>query len=208
MSKTAPWLITALFGLALAAEAHSQTLSGAALVAALRQGGYVLVMRHASSPRTPPDAAAADADNPKAERQLDEAGRASARAMGAALKTLRIPVGEVLSSPTYRALQTIRLAQLPQPRTFAELGEGADGMQADAEGKRSAWLKSKAAEAPARGTDTVIVTHFPNVVGAFGREIAPVADGEALVFHPDGKGGANLVARIKMEDWLALAAGH
>ena len=208
MPKTASWLIAALFGLTLADGAFAQALSGAALVGALRQGGYVLVMRHASSPRTPPDAAAADADNPKAERQLDEAGRASARTMGAALKTLRIPVSEVLSSPTYRALQTVRLAQLPPPKIFTELGEGADGMQADAEGKRSAWLKGKAAEAPSRGTDTVIVTHFPNVVGAFGREIAPVGDGEALVFHPDGKGGSSLVGRIKMDDWPALAAGR
>ena len=30
---------------------HAQTLSGSSLVAALRQGGYVVVLRHASSPR-------------------------------------------------------------------------------------------------------------------------------------------------------------
>jgi hypothetical protein len=45
-------------------------------------GGYVIVMRHASSPRDVPDKRHANADNVNLERQLDEAGRASATAMG------------------------------------------------------------------------------------------------------------------------------
>lgn len=56
-------------------------------------------MRHASSPREPPDAAHTDAENAADERQLDENGRASARAMGEALRGLHIPIGDVLSSP-------------------------------------------------------------------------------------------------------------
>ena len=38
--------------------ARAQMLSGRALADSLRQGGYVIVMRHASSPELPPDAAA------------------------------------------------------------------------------------------------------------------------------------------------------
>ena len=30
------------------------------------------------------------------------------------------------------------------------------------------------------------------------------ADGEALIVGPDGKGGASLVARVKIDDWPAL----
>ena len=67
----------------------AQTLSGEALVKALQQGGYVIVMRHAASPRTPP--ATPNADNTAKERQLDEEGRATAAAMGKALKALKIP---------------------------------------------------------------------------------------------------------------------
>jgi hypothetical protein len=29
-------------------------------------------------------------------------------------------------------------------------------------------------------------------------------DGEALVFAPDGNGGAKIVARVKIEDWVRL----
>jgi hypothetical protein len=89
---------------------HGQTVAAEALVKLLRQGGYVLVMRHASSPREVPDKQAANADNVKLERQLDEAGRAGAAAMGKALRDLKIPIGSVLTSPTYRAVETVRLA--------------------------------------------------------------------------------------------------
>jgi hypothetical protein len=48
------------------------------------------------------------------------------------------------------------------------------------------------------------VTHFPNLTAAFPQMAAGVADGESLVFGPDGKGGATLVARVKIEDWPKL----
>jgi phosphohistidine phosphatase SixA len=193
----------ALF-LAIASSGQAEPLSGEGLVAALRQGGYVLVMRHPSSPFTPPEKAAANPDNPKLERQLDDTGRSSARAMGEAIRTLHIPLGDVLSSPTYRALEGVRLAAFGNAKTFAELDEGAQGMRANADAERSAWLRAKAAETPRAGTDTLIVTHTPNLLGAFGQSVGPIAAGEALIFHPDGKGGSELVARVKIEEWPRL----
>jgi hypothetical protein len=56
------------------------------LVTELQSGGYVLVMRHASSPRQAPTSATANPDNSKLERQLDHAGREGATAMGDALR--------------------------------------------------------------------------------------------------------------------------
>ena len=56
--KCYPQLMSALSSLSLvvgalsvAGTAHAQTLSGDGLVNALRHGGYVIVMRHTSSPR-------------------------------------------------------------------------------------------------------------------------------------------------------------
>ncbi|MGH9646585.1 MAG: histidine phosphatase family protein, partial [Bryobacteraceae bacterium] len=85
----------------LAATASAQQLQGDALVKALRHGGYVIVMRHASSPREVPDKFTANPDNTSDERQLDADGRESAIAMGKALRRLKIPLGEVFTSPTY-----------------------------------------------------------------------------------------------------------
>ncbi|HTT02330.1 MAG TPA: histidine phosphatase family protein [Steroidobacteraceae bacterium] len=175
--------------------------ASAALLAALRHGGYVLVMRHASSPFTPPTQETADPENTRLERQLDEAGRTAAHDMGAAIKQLGIPIGVVLSSPTYRARQTVQLAALGTPTIVEELDEPARGMQAGADTAQAAYLRKEVGRRPKSGTDTILVTHTPNIAAAFGSSVKDIAPGEALVFQPDGKGGAQLAARIKPADW-------
>ena len=186
----------------LAGAAYAQTLQGEALVKALRQGGYVIVMRHASSPREAPDPKTANADNVNRERQLDAEGRAGATAMGKALRDLKIPIGDVLTSPTYRALETVRYAKLGDPKPFPELGDNGQSMQGGT-AAQAAWLQKRVTQFPA-GANTIIVTHLPNLTGAFPQLASGVADGEALVLGPDGKGGAALVARVKIEEWSGL----
>ena len=193
-----------LAALAAVATAQGQHLSGKDLISTLRQGGYVIVMRHASSPRTPPDPAQANPDNVAHERQLDDVGRSSVRAMGEALRRLHIPVGQVLSSPTYRALETVRLAQLGEPKAYSQLGDSGQSMQADPSGARAAWLRTKVADSPLPGTNTIIVTHFPNITEAFAQNAAGLADGEGLIFRPDSRGGASLVGRVKIDEWARL----
>jgi phosphohistidine phosphatase SixA len=190
------------FILAFAAMAQAQMLSGEALVKALRQGGYVIVMRHASSPREVPDKATADPDNTKPERQLDETGRATATAMGKAMRDLKIPIGEVLTSPTYRALETIRMEQWPNPKPVPELGDNGQSMQGGTEAQ-AAWLQKEVTRFPS-GNNKMLVTHLPNLTGAFPKDAAGMEDGEALIFAPDGKGGAKVIARVKIEDWRKL----
>jgi phosphohistidine phosphatase SixA len=187
---------------------QASSLSGPALVRALRMGGYVILMRHASSPRTPPDASEADADNPQHERQLDSEGRSSARNLGEALRALRIPIGAVLSSPTYRALQTIEFAQLGTPMTFVELGDSGRSMRPDAGGTRGAWLRARVSEPPSPGKDTLIVTHLPNIVEVFSQEAAGLVDGEALILRRGERGGAQIVAHIKISEWRDLDSDH
>jgi len=182
-----------------APSAHAQTLSGGALAKALQQGGYVIVMRHASSPREAPNKPEANPDNPKAERQLDAEGRATATAMGTALRQLRIPIGEVLTSPTYRALETVRYAQLGAPQTYVELGDNGQSMQGGTPAQ-AAWLKNRVTQFPTR-SNTIIITHLPNLTAAFAQQAEGVADGEALIFGSAGRSGATLVARVKIEEW-------
>jgi phosphohistidine phosphatase SixA len=158
-------------------------------------------MRHASSPREVPTKEVANADNIRLERQLDEAGRTGAEAMGLALRDLRIPVGEVFTSPTYRALETVKLARFANPKPVSELGDGGQSMQNAGEAQ-AAWLRAQAAKVPA-SRNTIIVTHMPNIALAF-PAWGSVADGETVVLHPDGKGGFDLVGRIKIEEWPQL----
>lgn len=195
-------IIAALISAACSPIAE-QGLDDGALVDALRQGGYVIVMRHASSPRERPDAQSVAVGNTDRDRQLDEEGRETARSMGAALRQLEIPVGDVLSSPTFRALETAQLLDLAQAEPVTELGEGGQGMQEDSEGIRSAWLRAKAGERPRDGTNHLMITHFPNLVGTFGDAAADIADGESLIIEPKG-GNAVVVGRVKIEEWSQL----
>jgi phosphohistidine phosphatase SixA len=199
------WLAAVATCLALSTPIRADSLDGPALINSLRKGGYVIVMRHPSSPFTVPDKAQADPGNTKLERQLDDAGRKTAQEMGEAFRRLHIPVGEVLSSPTYRAVESVRLAKFGQAKTLAQLDDGGQSMQSNADDERSTWLRKKVTESPRKGTNTVIVTHTPNLTGAFGQDAAGVAAGEALIFHPTGKPQADLVTRIKIEEWPKLA---
>ena len=76
---------------------------------AAREPGSVVIVRHSYAPGTfdPPDARLEDCST---QRNLDETGRAQARALGAAFRTQGIAVGTVLSSPRCRCLDTARLA--------------------------------------------------------------------------------------------------
>lgn len=201
-----PWKLPALVaaGLALAATTHAASPGDSALVESLRAGGYVIVMRHASSPPTTPDKSQADPGNTLLERQLDEAGSNTARAMGEAFRALHIPFGAILSSPAYRARETLRLAGVEGVETFPQLNESEAGMQAGVGVARSAWLREKAAGTPRAGTNTIIVTHMPNLVGAFGDSAKGMAAGEALVFLPNGTSTPNVVARVRIEEWPRL----
>jgi phosphohistidine phosphatase SixA len=178
----------------------AQMLSGPALVKALQGGGHVIVMRHASSPGDVPQKP--NPDNVPPERQLDEKGRTTAAAMGDALRRLKIPIGEVLTSPTYRARETARAGRLPNPRANAQLGEGAQSMQGAVDRAQTEWLQKKVKELP-RGTNTLLVTHVPNILAAF-PEVKDALQGEALVFGSDGAGGSRVVGRIKIEEWADL----
>lgn len=196
-------LLTLVAGLAVSAPpVPAQTLSGEALVAALKAGGYVIVMRHASSPREEPDERTANGDNVNRERQLDAEGRDGATAMGEALRRLGVPVGEVLTSPTYRALETARYAGFAAPETVAELGDRGRSMQGVTDAD-AAWLRERVREIP-MGTNTLLITHRPNVSGAFPDLTPGLEDGESVVFRPGGRGGATVVGRIRIEEWPGL----
>jgi phosphohistidine phosphatase SixA len=195
-------MLVGALGLLLAAAAlAAQTMSRDKLATTLREGGFVIVMRHANSPRQPPDAVSANPDNTGHERQLDDAGRRDASAMGAAWKRLKIPVNEVLSSPTYRALETARLIGAGTARPVDELGN--EGMAASSEA-RTAWLRKETGRPTQPGGNRLLITHGPNISAAFPEYSADMAEGEALIFDPRGKAGPVMIQRIRISDWQGL----
>src|SRR5213078_3557666 len=100
---------TALLALAfVACSAFAQ--ADAALLAKLRQGGYVLFLRHTSTDFSQNDERMKSFEDCASQRNLTDKGRDEARAIGAHIKRLGIPIGAVHASPFCRTMETARLA--------------------------------------------------------------------------------------------------
>jgi phosphohistidine phosphatase SixA len=108
-----PW-IAALPGLVLAQPAQQVIAPGqpeqAQLAKALRQGGLVVLLRHAETDPGVGDPAGFRADDCPTQRNLNDAGRAQARRLGEWFRQHGIAPTRVMSSPWCRARETARLA--------------------------------------------------------------------------------------------------
>jgi hypothetical protein len=196
-----------LLGLLVVADATAQSgLRGAELIAALRDGGYNLYFRHAATDWSNHDRVRRDGDWTSCDgavmRQLSDSGRETARAIGAAIQALNIPVGEVLASPYCRTMETARLMGLGavQPST-----DVINMRVADQFGGRQAVIATARrllATPPPDGTNRVIVAH-----GNVARDATPVYpdEAEAVIFRPDGQGGSEVVGRLLPAQWSAPA---
>jgi len=175
-----------------------EALSGPALLNALRRGGYVIYLRHTSTDFGQNDEGMTSYDDCTKQRNLTEQGRAEARAIGAAIAKLQIPIGEVLASPFCRTLETARLIF-----GRATSSPAVRGGPATENADRYADLKKLLSTLVPRGTNVAIASHgnpFRAVAGT-----PYLAEGEAAVIEPLGKDGFRIVARITKDGWKALA---
>jgi phosphohistidine phosphatase SixA len=171
----------------------------------LKQGGYVVVIRHGrtnESPAVPKDESPLDLATCTGQLMLNDAGKAQAHAIGEAFKKADIPVGKVLASGYCRAVEMARLAFGRTETSDALLLEAfvpAAGTPVPPPWpQRVEMMKQMIATVPDAGTNTILVTHFPNVKAALGVQIN---FGDAAIVKPDGHGGAAVVARIPSKEW-------
>ena len=61
------------------------------------------------------------------------------------------------------------------------------------------------ASAPKAHTNTILITHQPNIIAALGKDWFDVKEGEASLFRPEN-GNYKLVVRVQMEEWPYIAA--
>ena len=178
------------------------------LVIDLKRGGYVIVLRHGA---TNPDQADTDPfhlENISAQRVLSAQGREAASAVGDAFRKLAIPLGKVYSSEFNRATETAKLVSGKDVTTTRDLSEGGLVVSPAENARRAKALKEMASTAPEPGTNTLIVTHKPNILDAFGADYFNSKEGEAFVFKTDGSSNLVLVARIQAGDWIKAASGY
>jgi broad specificity phosphatase PhoE len=193
-----------LFAL-VAVPAAAQTPDLKSLAASMQQGGYVIVFRHGATNRDQADTDPLNLENVARQRQLSEQGRQVARDVGAAIKTLQIPLGKVYTSRFYRAVETGRLVSGKEVAPLADISEGGQVVTPIENDRRAEALRKLAATPPEPGTNTLIVSHKPNIIDAFGKDWFDVKEGEASVFRPDGNGKYVLAGKLQAAQWPELA---
>src|SRR5215510_90632 len=194
---------------AMLAVAASTGSSAAAndqeIVQALRAGGLVIVLRHGA---TFPDQADTDPlnfDNIAAQRNLNDKGKALAKAFGDAVRQAGVPVGKVFTSEYNRAYETAVVAGFKDIEKTADITEGGLVVSPNENSRRIDAFRKLLGTAPTPGTNTILVTHKPNIVDALGKDWFDVKEGEASLFRPEN-GSYKLIARVQMEEWPHIAA--
>lgn len=169
------------------------------LVAQLRQGGYVLYIRHAAT-ESAQDDPTPDLNDPGTQRNLSAAGRAQAREIGQAFRRLRIPIGDILVSPYHRTRETAELAfGAGRARDARELiNEAYPGTDDDLLAQR---LRRLLGRRPSAGSNTVLVSHGFNISRAAGLSIA---EGDTVIFNPASRRPLTPVATIGADDWRSV----
>ena len=171
---------------------------------ALRAGGNVIVVRHGATHPDQADTDPLNLDNVAKQRQLNDQGRADAKAVGEIFHSAGIPIGKVYSSRFFRAVETARLIGGKEPETTLDVTEGGQVVSPNENNRRTQAMRRMAGTAPAPGTNTLIVSHKPNIVDAFGKDWFEIKEGEASIFKPAGDGKYTLVGRVQIDQWAAL----
>jgi phosphohistidine phosphatase SixA len=173
---------------------------------AVRQGGYVMVFRHGATRQDQADTDPLNPANVAQQRQLNDQGRALARAIGDAMRKLRIPVGQVYTSVFHRAVETGTLLGFGEVTSSLDFSESGLVVTPIENNRRAQALRQRASMMPPAATNVVVITHKPNILDAFGKDWFEVREGEASIFKPDGK-DSKLVARVQADEWGRLAQG-
>lgn len=194
------FFIAGLFG--LSSPVHAQKALGEAeLIAALKQGGHVIYLRHAETDVSKTDQDRDDLSDWTKQRNLSEKGRQQAVAIGKAFRALGIPVSEIKASPYCRSVETAKLA-FGKATVSKDLAFSIGTEKQEAERLADA-LKIMLGTQPSAGKNTVLVAHTANLQEA--AKIWPKPEGVAFIFKPLGNKSFELVQRVEAPQWAQLA---
>ena len=172
-------------------------------LARLRQGGFTLYLRHATTDNSKTDRLpAVDLNDCSTQRPLTDKGRAQASRVGHALRTARIPIKSIHISPMCRVKDTAAAA-FPGQQVQVEFKLMYTSNLTDAQkAPIVANTRQLLATPVAAGSNRLVIAHGPNlmdVMGYFPKEATLV------VFRPKGKNMFEYVASIPPDLWAAIA---
>jgi len=169
-------------------------------VALLRAGGLNLYLRHATTDRSQADTGRRG--DRAGQRNLSEAGRAQATALGEAFRRLAIPVSEVVTSEVFRSLDT---AELAFGRVRVERDLIADDYTPGDAGEDARAVSRRLAVPPTPGTNRVLVGHIVPLGLVLGRGLAQAEfpEGAMGVFRPAGGARSEHLGFVRAEQLIA-----
>jgi broad specificity phosphatase PhoE len=203
MSAALRALIVLVIGLTVGLAWGQAAPSVGELLQMLHSGGFVIVFRHGATNPDQADTDPLNIGNTSKQRQLNDKGRTDAKVVGDAFKAARVPIGKSYSSQFYRAVETGRLIGGKEPHATPDVTEGGLVVSPNENNRRARALRAIVAATPDARTNTLVVTHKPNILDAFGKDWFEIKEGEASIFKPDGNGGYVLIARAQIGQWAA-----
>ncbi len=182
------------------------------LINNLRQGGYVVYTRHASTTKDWGDQVSPELDlaDCSTQRRLSADGKAEAKQIGEGVKAANIPVGDVISSDYCRAYNTADLAFGKYTKNsnlnFLPCVDCTPADYKEYAARVSPLLSAK----PESGKNTFLVGHDDPFQGVTmvvepPNGIYPAPMGVSYVIKPMGGGNFQLIAKVLPAQWNVLA---
>jgi phosphohistidine phosphatase SixA len=178
------------------ATADSTELRRDALMTALRSGGYTVILRHARTDRSFQEERSYVPKERIAQRNLTDDGIRDAALMGVVFRKYGITFAEIISSPMYRTVETAEMAAGTPTRITMDL------RSIPSTSEQAALIKTP----PRTGTNRLLVTHhFVIETHVPGIRPGDIGESEAVVVRHAANGMIELIGRITLDDWKALA---
>jgi broad specificity phosphatase PhoE len=185
------WLAAALL-LSQLLAAGCAAAQDAGLLTALQTPGHLGLMRHSTAPGSndPPEFRLGDCAT---QRNLSQAGRDQAAAIGARLRTAGIDAVRLISSQWCRCLDTARLLDLGGVEELADLNSlvSYPGQTDEMTGRLREWILAQDLNRP-----TILVTHQINI-GALLR--AYPEEGEIAVVRRGADGRLEVLGTLGLD---------
>lgn len=170
--------------LSLCAAARAAAEADPQLIALLKSGGQVVLMRHTVTTPGVGDPPGMSIEDCSTQRNLTEAGRRDAKAIGERLRQAGISFDHVATSPLCRCKETAQLA-------FGRVGEVQPGTM---RGEREV-REMRAFAAEKRRGNSVLVSHGTTIKNAVGIDTEP---GEMVVITPQGDGVYEIRGKLSL----------
>lgn len=169
----------------------------------LRQGGFVLYLRHGFTDNTKPDrGSGVDLNDCSTQRPLNQEGRKIAARVGDAVRKAKIPLGEIRISPLCRVRDTVAAAFPGLPHSLDNKLMYTANLTSAEKAPIIANVRRLLSAPVAAGSNRLLIAHAPNLmdlIGYFPKEATLV------IFRPKGeKEGFDYIASIPPELWGEL----